>query len=322
MKTKITEMLGIEKPIICGGMLWLATPELAAAISNAGGLGNITAANYDSGEELRQAVKKARELTDKPFGVNINMLPSLRISQQTLADYFQVCCDEKVSMVEVTARPAREYLGMLHAAGIKVFHKVGSVRHAITAEKMGYDGVIVIGFEAGGHPPADDITSLIIWPRVAESVRIPVVAGGGIADGRGLAAALALGADGIMMATRFIGTRECQVHQNIWEELINRQETDTVLIDKTFNLQGRALNNALVQQILEMEEKGASFEDIFPLITGQRTKRDWMTGDIDNAAFMVGQSIGFINNIVSCQELLDSMVAEAQSIIRRVSGIF
>ncbi|HEX3010911.1 MAG TPA: nitronate monooxygenase [Syntrophomonadaceae bacterium] len=322
MNTRITDMLGIEKPIICGGMLWLATPELAAAISNAGGLGNITAANYNSGEELRAAIRKAKGLTEKPFGINITLLPSLRLTDSVLDDFFAVCCEEKVKAIEVSAKYAAKYIDLLHEAGIKVFHKVGSVRHAVIAEKLGYDGVFAAGWEEGGHPLDDDVTSVVLWPRIAETVKIPVVAAGGIADGRGLAAALSLGAEGVMMATRFISTVECHAHPNIKKELIKRQEMDTTLIDKKLNLQGRALKNALVEEILDLEEKGAQLKDIFPLITGQRVKQAWVDGDVAKAAFMVGQSIGLIKNVVSCQQLLDDMVFEAETIIKRVSRLF
>lgn len=322
MHTRITDMLGIEKPIICGGMLWLATPELAAAISNAGGLGNITAANYNSGQELRSAIRKAKGLTDKPFGINITILPSLRITDQILDDFFEVCCEEKVGAIEVSGRFATKYIDPLHEAGVKVFHKVGAVRHAVIAEKLNYDGVFAAGWEEGGHPSSDDVTSVVLWPRVAETVKIPVVAVGGIANGKGLAAALALGAEGVMMATRFISTTECHAHPNIKNELVKRQEMDTTLIDKKFNLQGRALKNALVDEILELEEKGAKFEDVFPLITGQRVKQAWIDGDVGKAAFLVGQSIGLIKNVVSCQQLLDDMVSQAEATINKVSRLF
>lgn len=300
----------------------MATPELAAAISNAGGVGNITAANYNSGEELRFAIRKAKNLTKKPFMVNITLLPSLRITGQILDDFFTTCSEEQIGAVEVTGKLATKYLGMLHDAGVKTFHKVGSVRHAISAEKAGYDGVIAVGFEEGGHPLDDDVTSVVLWPRVAESIKIPVIAGGGIADGRGLAAALTLGAEGVMMATRFIATKECHAHPNIKEELVNRQEMDTTLIDKTFNLQGRALKNKLVEKIIELEKTGAKFEDVFPLITGQRAKQAWIDGTVDEAAFMVGQSIGLIKRVISCQELLDNMVIEAESTIQESKSYF
>ncbi len=321
MNTRLTEMLGVEKPIMCGGMLWLATPELAAAISNAGGLGNITAANYNSGEELRIAIRKAKELTNKPFGVNITLLPSFRISEKILDDFFTACVEEKVAAIEVSGQLAAKHIGSLHESGVKVFHKVGSVRHAFKAERVGYDAVIAAGFEEGGHPLNDDVTSMILWPLVAESIKIPVVAAGGIADGRGLAAALALGAEGVMMATRFIATRECCAHLNIKNELIKRREMDTTLIDKKFNMQGRALKNSLVNRILDLEESGAGFEEVFPLITGQKVKQAWIDGDIDNAAFMVGQSVGLIKNIVSCENLLNEMILEAKSIIKKMGGL-
>jgi len=317
MKTKITEMLGIKHPIICGGMLWLCKPELCAAISNAGGLGNITAGNYDTGEELRAALKQTKALTDKPFGVNVTLLPSFRITQETYDDYFRVCCEEKVAAIEVSGAPAKRYLAPVHEAGIKIFHKVGSLRHALNIEKLGYDGIFAAGIEEGGHPLNDDVTTMVLTPRIAESVKIPVVTTGGIADGRGLAAALTLGAEGVMMAPRFINTKECIVHENIKQEIINRQEQDTTLICKTLNLQGRALKNELTQKVLDIEAEGKDLERIFPLITGQRVKEAWNNGDVNGAAFMVGQSIGLIKDVLSCQELMDGMVKDAEAILRR-----
>lgn len=322
MKTKITEMLGIKYPIICGGMLWLAKPELAAAISNAGGLGNVTAGNYDSGEELRTALKKTKELTDKPFGVNITLLPSFRITTETYDDFFKVCCEEKVAAIEVSGSPAIKYLDMVHRAGVKIFHKVGAVRHAINIEKLGYDGIFAAGIEEGGHPLSDDVTTMVLTPRIVESVGIPVVTTGGIADGRGLAAALCLGAEGVMMATRFINTKECQVHKNIYEEIIRRQEQDTTLICKSVKLQGRALINDLTKKILDLEARGAQMDELFPFLSGQRVKKAWQDGDINNAALMVGQSIGLIKDVLSCRELLDNMVEDAQKIMKRKSACF
>jgi NAD(P)H-dependent flavin oxidoreductase YrpB (nitropropane dioxygenase family) len=317
MKTRITQMLGIKYPIICGGMLWLCKPELCAAISNAGGLGNLTAGNYDTGEEFREAVRQTKALTDKPFGVNISLLPSFRITEQTYDDYFRICCEEKVAAIEVSGMFATKYLDMVKEAGVKIFHKVGAVRHAVRIEKLGYDGVFAAGFEEGGHPLSDDVTTMVLVPRVVESVQIPVVAVGGIADGRGLAAALCLGAEGVMMASRFINTQECNVHQNIKDELIKRRENDTTLIGKSFSLQGRALKNQLTDTVLKMESEGKSIEEVFPLITGQRVKQAWQSGDVESAAFMVGQSIGLINDVPTCKELLDKMVSDAESILSK-----
>jgi NAD(P)H-dependent flavin oxidoreductase YrpB (nitropropane dioxygenase family) len=316
VKTRITELFGIEYPIICGGMLWLSTPELCAAISNAGGLGNITACNYDTGEQLREAIQKARQLTSKPIGVNITLLPSMRFTEEIFDDFFQVCADEKVEGIEVSGKPAIKYLDMLHKNGVKVMHKVGAVRHALNIERFGYDAVIAAGIEEGGHPLSDDVTTMVLTPRIVESVKIPVITTGGIADGRGLAAALALGAEGVLMATRFIATKECAVHNKVYEELINRQEHETTLICKSVGLQGRALKNQLAQQVLDLEEKGGKLEEMIPLLSGQRAKDAWSTGDVDNAALMVGQSIGLVKEVITCQELITSMVNEAESIFR------
>ncbi|MGE5396270.1 MAG: NAD(P)H-dependent flavin oxidoreductase [Chitinophagales bacterium] len=316
MKTKITELFGIKYPIICGGMLWLCKPELCAAISNAGALGNITAGNYDTGEELRAAIRKTRELTDKPFGINITLLPSFRITSETYDDYFRICCEERVAAIEVSGSPASKYINMVHEAGVKIMHKVGAVRHARNIEKLGYDAILAAGIEEGGHPLSDDVTTMVLTPRIVESVSIPVITTGGIADGRGLAAALALGAEGVMMATRFIATHECQTHPNIKQELVKRQENDTTLICKSVHLQGRALKNDLVTRVLEIEERGGGFDELMPLLSGQKVKEAWNTGDINNAAFMVGQSIGMINKIITCQQLCDQMVQEAEVILR------
>ena len=315
MKTRITALFGIEYPIICGGMLWLANPELCAAISNAGGLGNITACNYDSSEELRQAIQRTRELTSKPIGVNITLLPSMRFTEEIFDDFFKVCAEEKVEVIEVSGKPAVKYLDMLHKAGVKVMHKVGAVRHALNIERYGYDAVIAAGIEEGGHPLNDDVTTMVLLPRIVESVKIPVIATGGIADGRGLAAALTLGAEGVLMATRFIATKECAVHPKVWEELIKRQEHETTLICKSVGLQGRALKNKLAQQVLELEGQGAGLPEIIPLLSGQKAKTAWETGEVDDAALMVGQSIGLVKEVTTCKELIESMVEEARTIL-------
>lgn len=314
MQTRMTELFGIEHPIMCGGMLWLCKPNLCAAVSNAGGLGNVTAGNYDSSEQFRDAIRMTKKLTDKPFGVNITLMPSFRIPQELLDDYFRVCCEEKVAAIEVSGAPARKYMDMVHEAGIKIMHKVGAVRHALNCEKLGYDAVIAAGIEEGGHPLNDDVSSMVLTPRIVDSVKIPVITTGGIADGRGLAAALALGAEGVMMATRFIATHECLVHQNIKEEIIRRQENDTTLITKSIGMQGRALKNDLVQEILELEERGDT-EALWPLLSGQRVKQAWQNGDVNSAAFYVGQSIGLVDRVISCNELMDGMVEQAEQIL-------
>ncbi len=323
MKTRMTELFGIKHPIMCGGMMWLAKPELCAAISNAGGLGNLTSGNYESGSDFRKAIAKTRQLTNKPFCVNITFLPSVRITKEMHKEYFEACCEEKVAAVEISGAPLDRYLGQdaiiqAKKTDVKLIHKLGSVRHAKHAEEGGYDAVIAAGFEEGGHPLNDDVTTMLLTPRISESVKIPVITAGGIADGRSLAAALVLGAEGVMMASRFIATKECPAHPKIKEELIRRQENDTTLICGTIDLQMRALKNELVGKVLEVEARHGSIEEIIPLIGGERSQKAWENGDVDGAPFAVGQSIGLIKEIVSCQELLDGMVQEAEEILANV----
>ncbi len=322
MKTRITELFGIKYPIVCGGMFWLCEPELCAAISNAGALGNITALRYETKDELRGAIRRARELTDKPFGINITLLPSMRITPETYDEFFGVCAEEKVTAIEVSGAPATKYIDMLHKAGVKVMHKVGAVRHAKNIERFGYDAVIAAGIEEGGHPLDDDVATTVLTPRIAEAVKIPVITTGGIADGRGLAAALALGADGVLMASRFMATRECSVHPKIKEELINRQEHETTLICKSLRLQGRGLKTRLVQQILDVEARKGGIEELVPLLTGTRIPEACVSGDVEGAVWYVGQSIGLIKEIVSCKELIEGMVKEAEEILKKTLAKF
>jgi nitronate monooxygenase len=305
---------------MCGGMMWLAKPELCAAISNAGGLGNLTSGNYDSGDDFRKAIDRTRQLTDKPFCVNITFMPSVRITKEMHQEYFRVCCEEKVAAIEFSGAPLDRYLGVdavnqAKKADVKLIHKLGSVRHARHAEEAGYDAVIAAGFEEGGHPLNDDVTTMLLTPRISESVKIPVVTAGGIADGRSLAAALVLGAEGVMMASRFIATKECPAHPRIKEELVRRQENDTTLICGTIDLQMRAMKNELVHKVLEVEARHGSLEEIIPLIGGERSQKAWESGDVDGAPFAVGQSIGLIREIVSCRELLEKMVRDAEEIL-------
>ena len=315
-KTAITEMFGIKYPILCGGMMWLSKPSLCAAISNAGGMGNLTAGNYETEEEFRQAIHETRKLTEKPFMVNITALPSLRITADHHQMYLRVCAEEGIAGVEISGAPLDKVGGkgaveMLKKAGVKLFQKVGSVRHAIHAEKLGYDGIYAAGFEEGGHPLNDDVTTMVLTPRIVESVRIPVVSVGGIADGRTMAAAFMLGAQGVMMASRFIATEECAVHKNIKQELIRRQEFETTIFGKTIGLQGRALKNKVIEEIIAIEARGGGLQELIPLLSGERMKEAWEEGHVERAPLMVGQSIGLIKGVLSCKELLDTMAREA-----------
>ena len=315
-KTEVTEMFGIKYPIICGAMMWLSKPPLCAAISNAGGMGNLTSGNYTTEEEFRGAIQETRRRTDKPFMVNLTFMPSVRISPEHHQMYIKVCAEEKVAGIEVSGTPLDKAAGMgavevLKKAGVKLFHKVGAVRHALHAQKAGYDGVYAAGIEEGGHPLNDDVTTMVLIPRMVESLKIPVVAVGGIADGRTMAAALTLGAQAVMMASRFIATKECVVHDNIKQELVKRQEYETILFGKSIGLQGRALKSKVIDEILAIEEKGGGMNELFPLMSGERIKEAWDKGHVEDAPLMVGQSIGLIKNVLSCKELLDTMAKEA-----------
>lgn len=316
LKTAITEMFGIKYPILCGGMMWLCKPRLCAAISNAGGMGNLTAGNYETEEAFRQAIRETRKLTDKPFMVNITMLPSIRITAEHHQMYLRVCAEERIAGIEISGAPLDKVVGnegieKLKKAGVKLFHKVGSVRHAVHAEKSGYDGIYAAGIEEGGHPLNDDVTTMVLTPRIVESVKIPVVTVGGIADGRTMAAALVLGAQGVMMASRFIATRECDVHENIKQELIRRQEFETTIFGKSIGLQGRGLKNKVIEEIIAIESRGGGLQELIPLLSGERIKEAWEEGNVDRAPLMVGQSIGLIKEVLTCQELLDTMAKEA-----------
>ncbi len=326
MKTRITEMFGIRYPVICGAMYLVGEPVLTAAVSNAGGMGNLTAGNYKTPDELRDAIRRTRELTDKPFMVGVTILPSFHITMDDHRRNLTVCAEEKVAGIEVSGTPidklGREYVDMLKKAGVKMFHKVGCLRHARHAEEAGYDGIYAAGIEEGGHPLNDDVTTMVLTPKIAEQLSIPVVTVGGIVDGKSMAAALALGAEGVMMATRFMATKECQVHDNIKQEIVKRQEFDTTLICKSIGLQGRAIKNKLAQEILEAESRGASITELAPLITGERCRVAWETGDVDVAPMMMGQSLGRIYEVKTCREVIEDMVNGARVEIDRIRGLF
>jgi NADH:quinone reductase (non-electrogenic) len=324
--TAITRMFGIKYPIICGAMMWLCKPSLCAAVSNAGGLGNITAGNYETAEEFRAAIRETRKLTDKPFTVAITLLPSVRITPEHHKMYVKVCAEEKVAGIEFSGTPLDKVAGMeavdmLKKAGVKMFHKVGAVRHALHAEKIGFDGIYAAGIEEGGHPLNDDVTSMVLTPKMVSSVKIPVVTVGGIADGKTMAAALTLGAQGVMMASRFIATKECEVHENIKQELIRRQEFDTIIYGKSIGLQGRGLKSKVIEEVLAIEARHGGFEELIPLLSGQKVKEAWENGDVDYAPLMVGQSIGLINDIPTCKELIERMAAEACDSLSRAGKL-
>jgi nitronate monooxygenase len=331
MKTRITELFGIQYPIQCGGMLWIAKPELAAAISNTGAMGNLTSGNYNSADELRAAVDHTRKLTEKPFIVNITTMPSIRLPVDLLRDFFRVCCEKKVTAIEIAGAPVDTFLGkefipMAKEAGVKVLHKVGTVKHAVHAEKVGYDAVTIAGFEEGGFPHKDNVSTMVLVPKVREAVNIPLLAAGGMADGKSLAAALALGADGVMMATRFLATKESGVHPNIYKVLIDKTEADTALQLQTllagFGLQVRALKNEIMKKIAKIESEGGDLSELLPLISGERARQVWQDGNAEEAMLTIGQSVGRINDIPAVADLVKRMVREAEAALRDGVAVF
>jgi len=316
MKTRITELFGIQYPIICGGMLWVTEPKLCAAISEAGALGVLTADQYNNGEELREVIRDTRKLTSKPIGINITLMPSFRITEEIFESFFRVCCEEKVTNIEVSGRYADKYIPMVHEAGVKITHKVGSVRHALKVEQLGYDAVIAAGVEEGGHPLIDAVATTVLCAKIAETVSIPVISTGGVVDGRSMAAALCLGAEGVLIASRFMVTNECWIHKNIKNYLIEKQEMDTTLINKT-TLQARAIKNTTVEKVIELEKKGASIEEIGDLVAGYRLREAFISGDTESAALYVGQSIGRIHEIKSCQAVISEMADECKATLEK-----
>jgi len=315
MKTRLTELFGIEHPIIQGGMHFVGLAELAAAVSNAGGLGIITGLTQGTPEKLSAGIERCRSMTDKPFGVNITFLPTL-----TPPDYpglFQAIIDGGVKIVETAGNNPAQYLPMLKDAGIKVIHKCTGVRHALKAQAIGCDAVSVDGFECGGHPGEDDIPNFILLPRAADELTIPFVASGGMADGRSLVGALAMGADGINMGTRFIATQEAPVHDNVKQAIVVASELDTRLVMRPLRNTERVLNNPAVERLLEKERTlGADlqFEDIIDEVAGVYPKV-MIEGKHDEGAWSCGMVAGLIHDIPSVQELVDRIMSEADTII-------
>ncbi|WP_242525549.1 NAD(P)H-dependent flavin oxidoreductase [Pseudomonas fluorescens] len=312
MKTAVTELLGIRYPIIQGGMMWVGRAELASAVSNAGGLGILTALTQPTPDALRDEIERCRSLTRAPFGVNLTVLPTA--SPPPYAEYLQAIIDSGVKIVETAGNCPKEYFDKLKAAGIKILHKCTSVRHALSAERNGVDVISIDSFECAGHPGEDDIGGLVLIPAAVKALSIPVIASGGIADGYGLAAALALGAQGVNMGTRFMLTQEAPIHSGIKESVVKGSERDTVLIFRTLKNSGRVFKNAISEQVVAIERQpgGCTFEDIRPLVAGARGRATLESGNVNDGLVWASQSIGLMNDIPTCKELLDRMVRECR----------
>ena len=318
-KTRITELFGIEYPIIQGALGGgLSRAGLVSAVSNAGGLGMITSLNYATAEGLREEIKETRRLTDKPFAVNVTLLPTMR--PVNYEEYIAAALDEGVRIFETSGRSPEPYMKMVKDAGAIIMHKVGGARHARSAERVGVDAVSVVSFEAAGHPLPDDVASSVLIPACVDAVKIPVIAAGGIADARGFVSALALGAEGVLMGTRFAISKESSLHDKAKEWLLHLSEADTMLIHKAINNTERVVKTEFAQKILDMEEKGTPLEEILPLISGENVRNAYDTGDISDALFTVGQVVGLVHDIPSVKEIIDGIVSEATAIVQRLQG--
>lgn len=319
-KTRITDLFGIDYPLIQAGMRHVSQGELAAAVANAGGLGFITAHTFASPEALRREIDKVRTLTDKPFGVNLTILPGLDVKPE---DSAQVIIDAGVKFVETAGGNPARHIAAFKAAGIKVLHKCTAVRFALKAEQLGADAVSLTGFEAAGHPGEDHVSNLVLIPAAVARLRIPVVANGGFADGRGLVAALALGAEGVSMGTRFLMTRESPMHDSVKARFLAAGERDTTLICRSIGDSTRVLRNRLVDEILALEATGhADHDQLLSLSSSQRWVDASRQGDPDAGAFAAGMAVGLIDDIPSCQELIARVMAEARGIVReRLAGM-
>jgi len=321
LRTRVTEMLGIEHPIVQGGMQWVGLAEMASAVSNAGGLGVLTGLTQPSPQALSEEIERCRSMTNKPFGVNLTVLPT--INPPDYKGYAQAIIDSGVKIVETAGTPAvRELWEMMQPFGIRILHKCTAVRHAMSAERAGVDIVSIDGFECAGHPGEDDIPGLILIPAAADKVKIPLLASGGFGDGRGLAAALALGAEGVNMGTRFTATVEAPIHQGIKDAMLANDERGTDLIFRTYRNTARVAKNEISQQVVAAEREGKPFEDVADLVKGLRGREGLISGDANHGIWTAGMVQGLIHDIPTCAELLSRMVADAENIIRsRLHGM-
>ena len=313
MKTRLTEMLGIETPIICGGMMRVGTAELAAAASNAGALGVMTALTLPTPELLKAEIEKCRALTDKPFGVNLTV--GVVATEVNYDDYVDVILDSGVKIIETAGRSPEPFMARFKASGAKVIHKCVAVRHALKAERIGVDVVSIDGFECAGHPGEQDVGGLVLFPAAAQALKIPVVASGGIADGRGLAAALALGCEGINMGSRFMVTQEAPIHEGIKQKIVEMDENQTRLIFRSYKNTARVYKNGVANKVAEIEAEGGDFSQVHALVSGKMQDVAWTTGDIEAGMVTVGMSGGLINDIPTCKELVNNIMTDAEQII-------
>ncbi len=322
MKTRVTELLGIEYPIVQGGMQWVGRAELASAVSNAGALGILTALTQPTPDDLAREIRRTRGMTDRPFGVNLSILPTVK--PPPYAEYVAAIVEGGVRIVETAGHSPREFVETFKAAGIRIIHKCTTVRHALSAERSGVDVVSIDGAECAGHPGEDTVGGLVLVPAAARKLRIPFLASGGIADGRGLAAALALGAEGVNMGTRFMATREAPIHPGIKRALVEATEHDTRLILRTLKNTVRVLRNAVSEEVIALENRpgGCRFEEVKPLVVGTRGRAALESGDAQGGVISAGQCVGLIDDVPTGAELIRRMVEECRERLDRARSCF
>ncbi|OUS32109.1 nitronate monooxygenase [Gammaproteobacteria bacterium 45_16_T64] len=315
LKTSITELLNIEHPVVQGGMQWVGRAELASAVSNAGGLGILTALTQPTPEELTKEIARCRDLTDKPFGVNLTILPTIK--PVPYAEYAQAAVEAGIKVIETAGRSPEQFMPAFKSAGVKVIHKCTSVRHAIKAEQVGCDAISIDGFECAGHPGEDDIPGLILIPAARQAIKIPMLASGGIGTGSGLAAALALGADGINMGTRFLATQEAPIHQNVKDRLVEATERDTALVFRTLKNTARIYKNSVAEKVVDIESQPGQtdFADLADLVAGVKGREVLEKGNLEHGVWTAGMIAGLIHDIPDCKTLITRIVADAEEII-------
>ncbi len=319
IKTKITEMLGVKYPIVGGCMMWITTPEFVASVSNAGGLGILASAIYKSKEALADAVDRVQELTDRPFAVNINLFPALAPVDNK--EYVEVLVDKGVKIVETSGHSApADLCGRFKEAGMTWIHKCVGVRYALKVQEMGADIVTVVGYENGGATGRLDIGTLVLVPRVVEAVKIPVIGGGGVSDGHGMLAVLALGAEGVIIGTRILATKEAPIHEKLKQALVEASELDTMLIMRSLHATHRVWTNSAAQKCAELEARSADPAEIFNVVGGVNTKKMYDEGDLDAGVLSCGQGVGLAHDIPSMQELFDRMATEAEGVVNRFAA--
>ncbi len=317
-KTRVTEILGVEHPLIMGTMQGHSNAELVAAAANAGAFACIASTMFNTSQALREEIRKAKSLTDKPFGVNINLFPMIR--PQNTDEYIDAVLEEGVTVIETAGRSPEELVDHIKKGNAKLMHKCARLRDARKAESLGADLVEIVGFECGGHPSREGIGGLVLIPQVVDAVQIPVIAGGGIADARGFVAALALGAEGVLMGTRFLASRECLLHLNLKSRLVDVMSTESTLVLGTIGDPIRVLRTELVSKVQELEEKGATLEDLLPLVAGEKSREAMSAGDVDNSLLPCGQVVGMIRDIPTVKELIDSIINGAIAVQERLSN--